>query len=700
MMTVSNSSVVTIGESYLEYSDESISRDFHLYKHQSEAVNADSSVVVLDAPTGAGKTLAALKRVVDHNSPAIFIYPTNALVRNQVTSIVELLERLLAKRVNLIGSDTDLSAAITNMDVTDIDLFCLTGESLEELAENALTSKGKLLDALLTGTHRAGRMRILLTNPDTLYLAFTGRYQRAGRISAQIETFKTMVLDEFHLYSGPILAKIVFMVNMSRGSDNRPSTDLIFLSATHGDILDLLKNTYSDIKIIRTTPLAEKPKTGRIGRHRTLCEVRPLAGVLSTDDEALGVANDILKFYDTASKSREIKVLGIFSSVSFAIRVAKILREQIRNRGLDPDHVVYQLHGLVPSKARSGLDDMSNSILVGTSAIEVGIDFDVPYMVIEAHDIGSFLQRFGRGGRHQECEAVLYVPRVLADRLNSKKEWSFPEFVDEVHEALTELPSYAGFLCSDKVQEILCAMALAACRIPWSPYQKYERFDYDSAAEFYYVLLQANERVSVGERPLGEALGNREPGFVRNCLKNRTVKAMVKHGFLRGTMNTVLVRYPGQLFGYIHDIFTECDLFDLFKMSGTIHEAGGYWASIPTALKKRHTKESPLFIVDDLGVPSYPAVALSTDALVRYRTGLFIEPSCHLIYKDRYITNIGEKLLGGRNLAFHWRSLTRHVDFRIPRLYVDSEPGGLVLGEWSYVAEYLLEKQKEDNSIE
>ncbi len=698
MIGVDESLEVVIGESYLEYSDETISPDFHLYRHQADTVHADRSVVVLDAPTGAGKTLSALKRVVDNNTPAIFIYPTNALVRNQVIAITELLEKQLGKKVNVIGSDSDIKTVTSNMKNTDVELFHLTGESLEELAETQSTAKGKILDALLTGTHVAGRMRILLTNPDTLYLAFIGRYMRSGRICAQFETFNTLVLDEFHLYSGPMLARIIFMVNASRVSDEVPMMDLIFLSATHGDILDLLKNTYSDLQIIKATPLAKCPQKGRMIRHRTHCHVNTITGVLSTDDEAKDVATNLLQFYNTDSKADNVKVLGIFSSVSFAVRVVKSLRSMIQGCGLNPNEVVYQLHGLVPHKVRSGLVGMKNAILVGTSAIEVGIDFNVPYLVMEAHDIGSFLQRFGRGGRHQDCEAALYVPRVLADRLNSKNEWEFPDFIDEVHKALVELPSYAGFLCNSKIQEILCGMALAASRLPWSPYHKSERFDYDAAVEFYYELVQANETVSIGDKTLKEVLGDQEPGLVRHCLKNRAVQTMVKHGFLRGASNTVLVKYPGHLFGITTDIFSECDFFELFRMQGKIKTAEDYWRSIPLQFKRRLTKETPLFVVEDLGQPRYPTVYLASDAFVRNRTGVYNEPDCHLKFRDRYLSTIGQKLLSGRNLAFHWKSMTRYTDYRIPKVFVENEPGGLVIGEWAYVAEYLLQKQMQEDT--
>jgi CRISPR/Cas system-associated endonuclease/helicase Cas3 len=49
-------------------------------------------------------------------------------------------------------------------------------------------------------------------------------------------------------------------------------------------------------------------------------------------------------------------------------------------------------------------------IVVGTSAIEVGIDFDTPSLIFEAHDSTAFIQRFGRGGRHHKCDTLCFIP--------------------------------------------------------------------------------------------------------------------------------------------------------------------------------------------------------------------------------------------------------------------------------------------------
>jgi CRISPR-associated helicase Cas3 len=682
--------LVSVGPAYVEMTDEKVG-EYQLYTHQVALSKDNSNIVVLDAPTGSGKTLAALKRVMDKSSPAIFIYPTNVLVKSQVDAIEDLLKRMNFSP-NIIGQESTDSDILAKMDSTNVDVIHLTGESLEQFCEKLSRAKGTVMDSILSGTYKEGRMRILLTNPDTIYLAFINRYARSGRIFEQVGTFKTLVFDEFHLYSGPLLARIIFMLNILRGNSDSPSYDTVFLSATHGDTLELLKSTYLKLKVITTQPLPQEPPFGKQIRYETQCQINSISRVMTDESRAACAAEEIVRFFNTDFEGTipDIKVLGIFSSVSFAIRVASKVKEILRDCGLDADSLVYQLHGFIPRQARKKIGETRNSILIGTSAIEVGIDFDVPFLVFEAHDVGSFLQRFGRGGRHSPCSAVLFVPQPLADRLSEQKEWSFPELIAHAHIALKELSSYAGFVCSRQVQKILLSMALASNRLPPNPYDKREQFDYEGAVGTFFDILEANRQVSLGKFNLGESIGQVEPDKILSKLKNYLIKVMVRYGFLRGTMNSILTCYPSQFIGTENDVYAEADLFDLFKVDGIIEKAEKHWNRIPHNIQKRYSKDDSVFIIQNLSGRGYPQVVLTGDAPVHYRTSVYKEPACHLKHADSHLSTMGHDILNKRNIAFHWKSMTRHTDFRISRLYVEDEPGGLVIGDWAFIAEYLV----------
>jgi len=51
-------------------------------------------------------------------------------------------------------------------------------------------------------------------------------------------------------------------------------------------------------------------------------------------------------------------------------------------------------------------------LAIGTSAIEVGIDFKCDYLIFEAFEAASFMQRFGRVGRHRSALLTSYVHKM------------------------------------------------------------------------------------------------------------------------------------------------------------------------------------------------------------------------------------------------------------------------------------------------
>ena len=71
---------------------------------------------------------------------------------------------------------------------------------------------------------------------------------------------------------------------------------------------------------------------------------------------------------------------------------------------------IFAAHGLTV-ESNTGFDALDRrrasydaDLLVGTSTIDVGVDFQINFLVFESHDAGSFLQRLGRLGRHDGFE--------------------------------------------------------------------------------------------------------------------------------------------------------------------------------------------------------------------------------------------------------------------------------------------------------
>ncbi len=691
---MSQESQVTVGPVFIPQSEVQLGEFEALYDHQVAAIESESSVIVVDAPTGAGKTLAALARVLERDLPTVFVYPTNALVTDQARAISVLLQKL-GREVNLIDREWDPKTLGESSDRA-VDVLHLTGETLQDLAAGG--AKGTALEKILKGIYQGDRLRLLLTNPDMLYLAMSGRYARHGRIIEQLDTFKTFVVDEFHLYSGPSLARLVFMLNHLRVSDSNPAVDIVFLSATHGETIDLITNSYMDVDIVRAEPLTEPSSRSRQVRHETLCKLTTKNRVMTGTEDADQVAKSLIEFYFQdyiwPGEPPNVKVLGIFSSVTFAVQVTERVKEELTERGLDADAIVKQLHGLIPHSARPKIQTLSECILVGTSAIEVGVDFDVPFLVMEAHDLASFLQRFGRGGRHNKCESILYLPNTMVDRLRDASSWSFPDLVNLAADAFRELPSYAAFMCSSQAREMLLSMALAGSQeLEFYP-KKRMTYNVQSAVEHFRFLVDANAAVSIGNESLSESIGPLESEIIKIDLYHPRVKTMAEYSFLRGTMNSILVAFPGALVGSnLAKVYSELDVFEVFRLRGRLEEAKAHWEMIPAAYKRRYGENDPVFIVEEIGKTDYPRVFVTSDAYCRRCTAVFNDDVTIRVGNTR-MRHILRDLLHRRNLVYFWRGMNRMTDYRIPRIYAEEENGAVVIGDWALVAEY-LDKEEE-----
>ncbi|NPV80769.1 MAG: DEAD/DEAH box helicase [Firmicutes bacterium] len=71
--------------------------------------------------------------------------------------------------------------------------------------------------------------------------------------------------------------------------------------------------------------------------------------------------------------------------------------------------IVYS--GSMAKQARTGLidvfRDLEQAVLISTSAVEVGVDFYADTLITEECESSSFLQRFGRVGRHEDASKVI-----------------------------------------------------------------------------------------------------------------------------------------------------------------------------------------------------------------------------------------------------------------------------------------------------
>jgi CRISPR-associated endonuclease/helicase Cas3 len=104
-------------------------------------------------------------------------------------------------------------------------------------------------------------------------------------------------------------------------------------------------------------------------------------------------------------------------------RLLPIFRELLQTLGL----TVGENTGL--SGKTEKINSLACSLVLGTSTIDVGVDFKINFLIFESSDIGNFIQRLGRLGRHEgyqlngetikfeDFTAYALVPKFLNERL-------------------------------------------------------------------------------------------------------------------------------------------------------------------------------------------------------------------------------------------------------------------------------------------
>jgi len=221
---------------------------FSLYPHQLHVLNQweKEETMMIVTKTGSGKTATAcLPLFLQEKSAAVFVYPTNALIADQEASIRGLAENQLGMKTRVItpenvrGKDAGEDLELVRIDAHQLELF-----------REALKLKDKA-SALLRLLQPPGKgCKIILINPDILYLIYSLRYGRNSvEALAYLQHYQTMVIDEFHLYWGLELANILFLIYLARKM--KAFKKILLLSATPDEgVMDLVARIMGDPEII------------------------------------------------------------------------------------------------------------------------------------------------------------------------------------------------------------------------------------------------------------------------------------------------------------------------------------------------------------------------------------------------------------------------------------------------------------------
>lgn len=354
---------------------------WQLSQHQLETYRAlldpAIDVVINTAMTGDGKSLAGLLPLLTapRSAPTLALFPTNELLQDQHRAAGDTLAQW--------GQPSDRAAT-------------LFGTRLDELYANAeqLSRPETLLNVLANHP-------LVLSNPDILHAILQFHYQQYGRAVTHVvgqlpQLFEQLTFDEFHLFETPqvvaVLTGLLFL------KTQHPRLKTLFLSATPShETLELLRRAGFGDRMRLIAPQQEG--WYQHGAHpgagwRQILQGCQLSFAPQSAEEWIAGGGDqtILAWFRTQRPGA--KAALIVNSVATALRLVDQLRPVFEAEGLR----VEPNTGLTGSTARKA--SYLADLLVGTSTVDVGVDFRINLIVFESLGAGAFLQRLGRLGRH------------------------------------------------------------------------------------------------------------------------------------------------------------------------------------------------------------------------------------------------------------------------------------------------------------
>lgn len=384
--------------------------DFPLLAHQAIVAQRwdawHSRSIAVMAGTGAGKTLAVFLPPLVRGESVLAAYPTNALLHDQASAI-----QVIANRCGRRAGILDPERGTETGEQVDVEIVPIDGPALESVRQRrGLRRKGEALDLLLTVS---GRPKIVVTNPDILYLMVAMRYRESASAVTRLAAYSTLVIDELHLYSGVELARLLYLIHLlSRlgGSVAGGLSRLALLTATPtAEVMQLLRAVIGPLELV--TPDSHVGLPGA-GSHKVTHGLDLSVGipgvVVDADGDAL--VSRLSSFLQAAKESLRASRASLMDDR--AVPAMVLLNSVIEARKLEArlldvgwtDSEIGSVRGLMAQTDREWL---GKTIVVATSAAEVGVDFDCRLLLFEATDFASFVQRLGRAARHAPARAIL-----------------------------------------------------------------------------------------------------------------------------------------------------------------------------------------------------------------------------------------------------------------------------------------------------
>jgi CRISPR-associated endonuclease/helicase Cas3 len=362
---------------------------WRLMAHQAKTIQAlkgDAHIVINTAMTGDGKSLAGQLQVFnDRNWRTLTMYPTNELALDQRRSLDGMVG---AKGHPPVWGRHGLMTEVINAGELD--------EVQQRYEREGLSvSRAEAVKKLLESDY-------LLTNPDIFHLCVSFAYRNFGAarditLGAMAGHYRQFTFDEFHLFGTPQTASVmmaILLLNQMKPAHIQPR--FLFLSATpQAQLQEMAKRVGLEVITVAGEYVHGLEHTPNDTHRRILRPVDLTLYSGGLEDWCRAHVEDVILsfFRKQRTDGHGAKGVIIANSVATAHRIGEFLKPICEAHGIS----VGLNTGLTPKAERA----MDCDLLVGTSTIDVGVDFKINLLIFESRDAASHMQRLGRLGRHE-----------------------------------------------------------------------------------------------------------------------------------------------------------------------------------------------------------------------------------------------------------------------------------------------------------
>ncbi|CZR62305.1 related to helicases [Phialocephala subalpina] len=352
-----------------------------LYAHQAEAINNlhNGNHVIVSTSTSSGKSLIYQIPVLhelerDHNTRAMYIFPTKALAQDQRRSLKEMMRFM------------------TGLEETIVETF--DGDT-SFVDRNLIREEG----------------RIIFTNPDMLHITILPQEEKWRTF---LKNLKYVVVDEIHVYNGLFGSHVAFIMRRLRricAAVGNRHIKFISCSATVANPMEHFKTIFG-IENVKMTDFDGSPS----GRKEFLCWNTPYkdprdpgSGRGDTMAEAARLFCQLIL--------RGVRVIAFCRIRKGCEALVGAVKTELTN--LERPECMARVQGYrggyTPQDRRRIESEMFDGKLMGiiaTTALELGVDIgslDAVITVGFPYSIANLRQQSGRAGRRNKDSLSVLV---------------------------------------------------------------------------------------------------------------------------------------------------------------------------------------------------------------------------------------------------------------------------------------------------